>query len=97
MLIIACISGWLIAVVAIACALWLVSEYGKLGVDLDEAKLKERLAKSAMMKWRDKAQRLERDIYGLSENRCKQCGLFLPHNHAGKLCEVCAWAKSGDL
>ena len=92
-----CILGWALAVVATAFALWLASEYDKLGVDLDEAKLSERMAKSFMMVWRDKAQSLEKEIYGLSDNRCEECGRFLPHNQAGNLCEVCAWAKGGDL
>lgn len=97
MLTIMCILGWSLAFVAIACALWLVSEYCKLEVDLDEAKLNERLAKSAMMKWRDTAQNLEKEVYGLSDNRCEECGQFLPKNQAGNLCEVCAWVKSGKL
>ena len=97
MLIIMCISGWLIAVVAIACYRYLLSEYAKLEDDLDEAKLNERMVKCHVMIWKDKAQNFEKEIYGLSENRCQKCGRFLPHNHAGKLCEVCAWAKGGDL
>ena len=97
MLIIACIAEWLIAVVAIACVLYLLSEYAKLEDDLDEAKLNERVVKSYVMIWKDKAQNLEKEIYGLSDNRCKKCGRFLPHNHAGNLCEVCAWAKGGDI
>ena len=97
MLIIMCISGWLIAVVAIACVLYLLSEYGKLEDDLDDAKLNERMVKALMMIWKDNAQNLEQEIYGLSDDRCNECGRFLPDNHAGKLCDVCAWAKSGDL
>ena len=97
MLIIVCIAGWLIAVVAIACVLYLLSEYAKLEDDLDEAKLNERVVKSYVMIWKDNAQNLEKEIYGLSDNRCNECGRFLPHNQAGNLCEVCAWAKSGDL
>lgn len=97
MLIILCILGWALALVAIACALWLLSECAKLEDDIEEAKLNERMVKSFMMAWRDKAQSLEKEIYGLSDNRCEECGRFLPHNQAGNLCEVCAWVKSGQL
>jgi len=97
MLIILCILGWALALVAIACALWLLAEYAKLEDDIEEAKLNERMVKSFMMVWRDKAQNLEKEIYGLSDNRCEECGRFLPKNQAGKLCEVCAWVKSGKL
>ena len=97
MLIIVCIAGWIIAVVAIACALWLVSEYGKLEIDRELAEMEARQNESLVEQYVDKTQRLLKEIYGLSENRCEECGRFLPHNHAGKLCEVCAWAKSGDL
>ena len=97
MLTIMCILGWALALVAIAFALWMVSECAKLEDDIEEAKLNERMVKSFMMVWRDKAQSLEKEIYGLSDNRCEECGRFLPHNQAGNLCEVCAWAKGGDL
>jgi len=97
MLIIMCILGWALAVVAIACALWLVSEYVKMNDDMEEAKLNEMMVKSTMMVWRDKAQNLEKEVYGLSDNRCEECGQFLPKNQAGNLCEVCAWVKSGKL
>lgn len=92
MIIVLCIIGWTLAIVAIALVVYLGPELNNLEKERDQAKLNERLAKSAMMVWIDKAQRLEKQIYRLSDNRCNECGRFLPKNQDG-LCEVCAWAK----
>ena len=75
---------------------WLKFENSILEKERDDAKMDERVVKSLMMVWKDKAQRLEKEIYGLSDNRCNECGQFLPKNQEC-LCEVCALAKGGDI
>jgi len=97
MVTIACIIGWSLAFVAIAYALRLTLEYKKLKVDKDLLEIEIRQNELLLEQYIDKTQRLQKDIYGLSDNRCEECGRFLPHNQAGNLCEVCAWVKSGKL
>lgn len=96
MIIVLCIMGWALAIVSIVCEFYLLSENCKLEDDKEMAELMARQNEALVEFYKDKSQRLAKEIYGLSDNRCNECGRFLPKNQDG-LCEVCAWAKGGDI